>query len=47
VAEKTGWKMSFILWELPIAAGLQLCDAWAARNGAKLAWEEIDMDLIT
>jgi hypothetical protein len=43
VAEKTGWTMDYILWRLPIAAGFQLCDAWASRNGCKLAWSEIDM----
>ncbi len=43
MAEKTGWTMDYILYQLPISAGIQLCDAWASRNGCKLVWAELDM----
>jgi len=43
VAEKTGWDRDYILWRLPITAGLQLCDAWASRDGVKLAWISDDV----
>jgi hypothetical protein len=34
--------MSFILWELPIAAGMQLIDIHAARSGVELSHTYFD-----
>jgi hypothetical protein len=40
IAEKTGWPLDFILWRLPLSAGRQLLDIYAARSGCSVRWAD-------
>lgn len=40
IAHHTGWSEHFILWELPLARGMQYQHAIAYANGAKVMQSE-------